>query len=457
MPSVRSHIFVGFIGLGSVSCHWHEHEIHRHGDIRAFGEVYDVRREPAPGVEVRLIKHWPLQGTEPVEPPPSVLFADDPEAPEGADYRVELIAVATTDDDGGFGIGLDAETIRDPRFEPDSQGRIIVANTVIVVRDPSAPQTGVYSYSWRFRSRYRRHFELLTLTDLDASVSFARTRDDDAVDFDFGRVAQRIRASDANIVDYQLLVGPAGATSSVAATCNDLDGELTGCGMTDGANDRLRLSLPATALRASVGAEPTPFEASLVADGPLFRILASFTIPADPTWGGAFAVEPDPTVPAPGAPTEPASLDFPAVWAVGSSVAVDLTETAARDGDPVTRVDVSNDDVEALYVFAGDARLTEVSLLNTVVDDAENCMTIQTSPTPYASLEAAIGGVDWVGSVRLCGSTGAPDEVSFVQLLAPSQPEGQRAAWIRITAAPGETIRFLSIGEVSALGFSGAP
>jgi len=147
MPSVKNLFAVLFVALGLYACNWRWHDVDTSTRVHAVGEIRDDQNQLLPGLEVRLVKHWPVEGSQPIEPPASVLFADDIQAPSGAAYGVELIAVATTDNDGWFDILLDASAVRDPRFDADEDGRIVPAYTMVIVRNPNDTGTGVYSYS----------------------------------------------------------------------------------------------------------------------------------------------------------------------------------------------------------------------------------------------------------------------------------------------------------------------
>jgi hypothetical protein len=144
-----------------------------------------------------------------------------------------------------------------------------------------------------------------------------------------------------------------------------------------------------------------------------------------------------------------------AVWAVGSTARIDLSRTAAVDGDPATRytLDPSDGAARALYVRLGDVRLVEAGVLNALVDMIDvGCLVVQTTTSVYRELESAIAARDWTGNGRFCGSTGGRDEVSAVQRFDTTQVDGKRAGWLRIVPVAGHELTLRAIGEVVAVG-----
>lgn len=495
--ATRALVVLG-IALGSSACF--EWEYGSRSQVHAVGEVRDYDGRTITGVEVRLIKHWPLEGDGLVEPPPEVLFAEEPTAPDGAPYGVELVAVARTDEDGWFDMLLDGSAIADPRFEPDFYGRIVTARTIVVVRAPaSAPEiAGAWSYSFRFGGWYTHHCELLTLARTDAKMSTARLDEQGMVDVTFarGRIPNDIRVRSSNFVHQVGLAMSDNSAQPFFSRCEESQGTLSGCDADPENANRLRIEIPAERLSEWFSSATGELQPTLASAGPLHRSFASVARPADPTLGGTL---PTPTTPTPGnpsdpnnpgnptnptdpgdgnpgngnpgngnpgngnpgngnpgTPTMPAPLPLKGVWAVGDTVRIDLAGTPAVDGDPLTRYDLDSSQgiADSLYVQLGDVNLTEAGILNTVVAMADlGCMVVQTSPSVYRSLEGAIDGLDWTGNARFCGSTGARDEVSALQRFATSSINGKRAGWLRILPVGDDPLHFISVGEVIAVGY----
>ncbi len=465
------------------------------GSVHAEGEVRDRLGRPLVGVEVRLLKFWPVRGDSVREPPSSVLFAEVPQAPPGADYGVELVAVAATDRRGTFDMRPAARDVADPRYRADARGRVLTAQTVLVIRpsEPGLDGYGIAGYPFRFGGWYLHHCEFFDAAGPEAAV----TVEGDRIHFGFAAGALRTDVPRrSNRFDHRVVLESDGFDPLVLLCVQDRG--LDGCEW-DG--DRIRVTAERERLRLEFDAPVESMQARLITAGPLMRGFARFAPPPDPTWGGLVQPPedpgedppgpdptdppgpdptdpmdppgPDPTDPIPPGPdpmdppdpdpmdpmdpSEPGPLPLQAVWAVGPDARVDLSGTAAVDGDPLTRYVLAEEEgfTDALYVRLGDVRLLEAGVLNALVDGIEDgCLVVETTPSVYRTLHGAIGGSDWTGSGRFCGPTGGRGEVSAVQRFDTTQVDGRRAGWMRIRPASG-ALRLRAVGEVVAFGRPG--
>lgn len=460
--------------------------------VEAVGEVRDADGRPLRGAEVRLIKYWPIQGWDPIEPPPSVLFAEDVQAPEGAPYGVALAAVAYTDAVGVFALEASAEDVADPRYGIDEHGRVLTAETVMVAAAPAeyGDHAGAWSYGFRYGGYYVHHCERLALTRSSPHLDLDRLDTEGVVDASFARGAvQRWRSIGDGIFDHRVALEPSdGGALPYLTRCRETPAGIYGCASVPGDPERLRMSIPAVDLEGWLDGSASGLRGWLVVEGPWHRTYAPMALagdstgptgpteptgPTDPSGGGAGS-DPEPGAPPTGSGAEPspdpaseppapapgdAGSDGPipleGVWAVGPGVRLDLRGTAAVDGDPLTRqtLDPALGLADALYVQLGDVRLTEAGILNALVESADQgCLVIQTSPSVYRVLDAAIAGVDWVGSARFCGSTGGLGEVSALQQFTTTGVDGRRAGWLRIVSDETTPLRLAAVGEVVAYG-----
>ena len=473
------------LGFGLSGCFEWEYEVNT--NIHAFGEVRDLNGKVLPNVEVRLVKYWPIEGRAAIEPPPSVLVSDNPTAPEGAAYGVELVAVAQTNNNGIYDMILPGEAIADPRHDPNELGHIVTARTILVVPTPEErPElSAALSYTFRYGGRYRHHCELFDLTSVEARADFTDTSTTGEVQVSFARgdLGPLRRARDPYFV-HELQVAPSdGSVAPLFVSCEESDGELLGCDLDPSDANRLVVRLRTNELSTAFAKVAAGLEASITTSGPFHRSFAPVDTSGDPTFGGVTPppaeppsldpqpgptpppdsdpidippvdVEPDPTDPVE-PPIKPRPIPPFGIWAIGPQAQIPLVGTPAVDGDPTTQFipDPAFGPVNSVYIQLGDVRLTEAGLLNTFAENASTgCLLIQLTPSVYRTLEGALQAQDWTEGTLLCGTAGPSSTLNSTQRFDTEEVDGQRAGWLRILPLNDDAIELTAIGEFVAFG-----
>lgn len=400
----------------------------------ATGQVLDASGQPIQGAEVELLKYW--SNSRRLEPSIERLFSEDPTRNPPASLGIEVVETVRTDMDGRYTISVLGERLAQPGGYRTGEGLVEVATSVVVVKDPNdaSGRTGVATYPFEYmRAAFRWDAGALQLWDSGAEADVSSAARDGLVRLRWRKID---RAGSSVRNTYRLWVGN-DAGRALVLGCSEGAAVQGGCAEDPQDPQKLVRSISAYSLRNFYSNPDGSFQAFVIARGAQYRFASRFFVQPIP----------DLTDTRDAIPTE-------GVWAVGTGPDELLTGTAALDGDPATRAEITNG-ATAIYVKLPLSVVTDAGVLNALVSDAaEGCLVLEFSDTVFSDIDAAKASSDgaWTAAGKFCGETGGPDEVSALAGFDTTASEGKAAGWMRVRAEAdgmGAQPRFQAVGEVA--------
>ncbi len=376
------------------------------------GEARGLDRRPLDRAEVRLVKYWSSANLR--VPSAETLFADAPELELDGDLRTEVVARTFTDRSGRFSLTVSGDEVAKPGGAIDRRGRVEVATTVLVVRDPADPsgRSGAFTYAHTFQQS-SRHWDVGRLELWDADARLVRR----GLDYEASWRAGPTRMSSSALPYRWVIEAPAGG-SRMTLTCRDE-------GVCERQGDRIVRPVSAAAVDRFFSAADGAVLAWVQVDGPGHRAVAEAVVERR------------------GSPGDWQSVPIEGVWAASDRGEQDLSHSAAVDGNPSTRV-VFGSGVREIYVKLRPTVITEAGVLGARLDRPFGCVDVEFTGTAHGEVSRArsSSGRDWQSRGRFCG-----DESGEVgALVSFGSGGGVTFAWMRLVAVGGS---FREIGEVA--------
>lgn len=400
------------------------------------GSVQDAQGQPLANAEVRLVKYY--DDLNIFRPSAEILFSQAREF-HADDFGVEEVKRTTTGADGRYTLEVTGAEVAKPGGQMTSMGFVEVANTLVVVRDPSDSrgEAGVYTYSFTFQNSVPGISNgTLELWNADAEADTSGAFASGLVAFRWNKLENPTTNSEVSNV-YRMTVS--GSRSTLIVRCEEeVSGEVQGgCAADPSDSTKLLRKVSAFSI-ASYYSDSGMFNAYVEANGARNRYRAKFTV----------------TAPVMSIPRVDAGIA--GIWAVGPASEQALKDTAADDGNPETRETIGND-ATAIYVkLMSPVPLTDAGILNTLVSDAaESCVILEFSVNAYSTVGDAKGSSssDWTRKGKFCGENGARNEIGAIASFDTTSSDGVVAAWMRLRAEPdggSATPKYLAVGEVAA-------
>lgn len=404
----------------------------------AKGDVVDESGQPLAGAEVRLIKY--SSDLNLFAPSVETLFAENPSSDPDIGLHVDVVQVVRTDMSGHFEMVFLGKDIQAENGIMTSDGRVEVATTVVVVRDPrdTMKQAGVYSYAHVYQDSDRiwEQPARMDLWSSDATADTSRAAESGLVALSWKRL-ERMRTSGVRNAYRVDIFGT--NTPRLIIRCNEGTLAEGGCEPDPSDTTRLTRSVSAFSIYSYYSDANGMFHAYVQASGADFRYVSGFTV----------------TAPIPDVRDRRQPAGIEGVWAVGTGADQALLGTAATDNNPSTRVEITNG-ADAIYVKLPLSEITDAGLLNALIDDAaEGCVVLELSVDVFSDIASAKASrADaWRSKGKFCGETGAKGEVSALAGFSTSSQEAVSAAWMRLRLEPdggmGSGLAFRAIGEVA--------
>ncbi len=399
------------------------------------GAVLDATGQPIQGATVQVIKYW--SDSRLLAPSIEHLFSSDPTASLIDTLNIAEVTTTMTGMDGSFKVEVTGEEVAQPGGYTTAEGLVEVASVLVLVKDPNdaSGRAGVVTYAKEFMRSDTGGWLIGDMKIWDsvanADVSAATTS---------GLVSlrwQKIERGSSTVKNtYRIWVGGTNGPS-LLILCSQGDQVEGGCGEDPSDPTQLVRHISAFSLRTYYANADGSFEAFVMARGVNFRYASRFAVQNIPDLTDS---------------RDPVSVE--GIWAVGVGADQELTGTAAVDGNPATRVDITNN-ATAIYAKLPLASvITDAGVLNTLVRDAAKaCLVLEFSPTVYTDVGGAKAGGDWVQAGKFCGENGAANEVSALAGFDTSNSEGKQAGWMRLRAELVEgaigSPEFEAVGEIA--------
>lgn len=405
------------------------------------GKVTDADGQPLQGAEVRLIKYY--SDLNVFHPSAEILFSD------AKDYKDDVITIqevhkATTDADGRYEIEATGAELANPDGVMTAMGFVEVANTIVVVRDPSDTrgEAGVYTYKFVFQQATKIiNNGTLDLWKAEAQADTGSALTTGQIEFKWNKLANPTSNSEVSNIYRMTISGEATPTSTMIVRCNDsVSGDVQGgCDEHPTETGKLRRTVSAFSVAAFYSDPNGAFVAYIEGNGANNRYRAKFQV----------------TAPVVNILDTRDQVDIDGIWAVGVGADQSLKGTAADDGDPATRETINNS-ATAIYVkLASPVPVTDGGILNTLLQDAaKSCVIVEFTVDSYTDIAAAKQNADsssWTRKGKFCGENGARNEISALASFDTTASDGVTAAWMRLKAEPdgsGANPAFRAVGEV---------
>ncbi|MCK6548073.1 hypothetical protein L6R52_19635 [Myxococcota bacterium] len=406
------------------------------------GEVVDADGQALANAEVRLIKY--SSDLNLFAPTVETLFADTPSDDDEIGLKVMVVRTVRTDMSGRFEMSFTGSEIAAENGITTGDGRVEVATTVVVVRDPSDTKgnAGVYTYPYLFQDAARTWTTgKLGMWKAEATADVSNVRTTGLVDFTWKKL-DRVRTSDVKNVYRLDIYGDSSARLIIR--CSEGDIEEGGC---ETASDETKLIRSVSAYSIyRYYSDAGAFHAYVQASGLDFRYVSRFTLAS----------------PLPDLGDDRTEIGLEGVWAVGAGADQPLLGTAAVDGDPMTRVAITNE-ATSIYVKLPMSVITDAGILNTLIRNAaQGCVILEFSVNVFSDLDAAkrAESLAWTRHGKFCGETGGKGEVSAIVGFSTTDQDGVSAAWMRLRAeadagSGAALVQFQQVGEIAVYEKSG--
>lgn len=399
------------------------------------GTVVDAMGQPIQNANIQVIKYW--SDSRLLEPSVERLFSADPTANPPATLGIASVKSAVTGADGSFAIEVTGQEVAQPGGYTTAEGLVEVASVVVLVKDPNdaSGRTGIATYAKEFMRSDTGGWQIGAMkvwdTTAEADVSNAATSG--VVTLRWNKVE---RGSSTVKNTYRIWVG--GNTGpALLILCSQGDQVEGGCAEDPNDATKLVRNVSAFSLRTYYANPDGSFEAFVIARGVSFRFASRFAVQNIPDLTDT---------------RDPVGVE--GIWAVGVGADQELTGTAAVDGNPATRVDITNN-ATAIYAKLPLSVVTDAGVLNTLVKDAANaCLILEFSATVFTDLAAAkaSSASDWAQAGKFCGENGGVNEVSALAGFDTTASEGKTAGWMRLRAVADSVMgspEFEAVGEVA--------
>ncbi len=438
MRSLKGLLLLGAVGVLAPACT--NPTVDPNATFTAKGVVVDETGAPLVDAEVRLIKYW--SDLNVFQPNVETLFADNPNGDSAVGLGVAVVDTARTNSEGEYSFEFLGDDIRKPGGVTTATGEVEVADVVVVVRDPldTTRQSGVYTYHYLFQPAAK----VWDAGELGLWDSQAEADSSDALTSGLVKLSwSKLERSSSTMVRnaYRVWVEPANEPGPrLIIYCNQGDEVEGGCAQDTEDSSKLARYLSAFYIEQYYTDSDRQFAAFVQGNSPDFRFVSRFVV-IDPL--------PDLTDyrdPLPGFE----------VYAVNTETmeSQDLTDSAATDGDAMTRETITIGNADALYVKLVQNNsapvISDAGILNSLVRNARNgCITLEFTVRFPTDLDGAVAvaPADWTQKGKFCGENGAADEMSAIASFDTTSESGVAAGWMRVTADTGLT--FDAVGEVA--------